>query len=188
MLRFLLGVVAAPAPVGLVDAPVRELGCTRLGWCFLEPVPVAVVAHSTSENRSAVEQLWRLRQGMNAAALLRWDVVDAQAVLLGDGLLAGVDVQAVLASLGIDVHRGLNQPDLDAAPVLVALASAYGSSDLQDRLARARVFRPLAPLCLITGFTESVPVRDVGPPAPQYEDARALLQAAGIAFVSTYGP
>ena len=69
---------------------------------------MAVVAHSTSENRSAVEQLWRLRQGMNAAALLRWDVVDAQAVLLGDGLLAGVDVQAVLASLGIDVHRGLN--------------------------------------------------------------------------------
>lgn len=149
---------------------------------------MAFVAHSTPENRSAVEQLRRLRQGMSAAALLRWDVVDDQAVLLGDGLLAGVDVQAVLESLGINVHRGLNQPGLDAAPVLVALASAYGSSDLQDRLSRARVVRPLAPLCLITGFTQSVSVRDFGPPAPQYQDARALMQAAGIAFVSTYDP
>lgn len=112
-----------------------------------------------------------------------WDIRHRGVILLDADSGAGVELRRVLMGMGLEVFLGPHAAGIIGRPLLVFAAENRGRSELAARLEIARSVHPSAPVCIVTGL---LPVRPSGqgPFAELYDDARALLRAAGIGFLS----
>jgi hypothetical protein len=117
------------------------------------------------------------------AALECWDIRHRSVILLDSDLPGGGELRRVLMGMGLDVFHGPHAAGAVGRPLLLFAAENRGRSELAARLDAARSVHPSAPVCVVTGLLPVSP-SDAGPCAGLYDDGRALLQAAGIGFLS----
>lgn len=132
------------------------------------PIPVAVAVAAA-----------RVAQ----AAAVGADIANRSVVLLDADLAGGADLRALLMGMGVEVFRGPQADGIDGVPLLMFAASSRGRPEIAQRLGMARHVHPTAPLCVVTGVAPDCPPPAARPGEP-HDDARALLQAAGIYFLS----
>lgn len=104
-------------------------------------------------------------------------------VLHGSTYVAGIDLASFFMGMGIEVFHGPHGIPSGTQPLLVISTSGLQRDDCKRLLGTSRHMHPLSAVCVITGdLTNPLPADVVL--SCHFDDARAGLSAAGIAFLS----
>lgn len=127
-------------------------------------------------------------QGIDArvahAAHRCWDVRCPSVILVDSDAAEGVELRRVLMGMGLYVFSGPHAAGIVGQPLLMLCAANRERHDVVVGLGVARAAYPSAPVCVVTGLLPDWAHGEEISGEP-YDDGRALLQAAGIGFVST---
>jgi hypothetical protein len=107
-----------------------------------------------------------------------WADEDYEVILLDGDRPDGMTLRSVLQAMGAQVHLGPHTAETDRTPLILVHARNRHQPEIATRLGIARHVFPTAPVGFVTG--------DIVPAfaATGHDDARRLLGAAGIGFVS----
>lgn len=121
------------------------------------------------------------------AAQTCWGVENNSVILLHAEGTQERSLRGQLQSLGLVVYIGTDCPNIGPSPVIVIDARAWQRADIRQTADAIRRRRPEVALCVVTGLLNTnAPSRLLN--RPQFNDARAFLQAAGFGFFSIVGP
>lgn len=129
---------------------------------------------------------WPNRSAAELAISRCWHVENRQVLQLDGDSPEGRALSACLASLGLEVHHGPHHPGLGTHPVLIVHARNRLGEMVRARIDMARSAFPEAPLCIATNRV-LFPEFRFCPEAPVFDDARALMQAVSLPFLSGLG-
>lgn len=115
------------------------------------------------------------------AALQCIDTPNRSVILIEPVCVAGHDLASLIMGMGFDVFHGPHMPGTEFPPLILVGSAALRRPSAQQALATGRAHHPHSSVCAVTGAFADVGAAGRVPP-PQYEDARACLQAAGIGF------
>ena len=104
-------------------------------------------------------------------------------ILLDADLADSGDLAVILQSMGVDVLHGSHAGRMTECPVIMISAKNRRRPEVMLRMKFARLVYPHAPICLVVGLLPQW----VAPPAAQidlFDDARDILLAAGVCFIS----
>mgnify|MGYP000902757046 CR=1 FL=1 len=121
-----------------------------------------------------------------AAAQGAWEFEDGHVSMLNLESAEARDLRSLLQSLGLDVHAGVDlQKDVEV-PVIMIPAADWRKVAFRQKAEALRRRLPLAIICVVTG---AIVQREwTGKQCrPRFDDARALLQSAGMGFFSLEG-
>lgn len=115
-----------------------------------------------------------------------WDVEDLDVIYLAPNLTECDQWHSVLQSLGLTVFKGAEgfvSSAQSRGPLVMISATDWRANSGGASLQRVLHRFPDATICVISGyFAQKTP--SLGTEYPEYYDGRALLQAAGIGFLS----
>lgn len=177
-------VPTAPISEWLVDSSGGFDRCCRVGsdGAFRARMAWVNVVVGSRVNMSDVAQDLGAR-AVHAALTCR-GIRHPSVILVDADAADGTELRQVLRSMGLDVFHGPYGAGIIGRPLLMLCAGNRGRRDVGVRLDLARRAFPSAPVCVVTGLLPEVSsiADDCGGP---FDDARALLQVAGIGFLST---
>ena len=108
-----------------------------------------------------------------------WGDEDYTVILLDGDFPDGLELRSVLQSVGVQVHIGPHTVLSDEVPVILVHARNRHRAEVALRMDVARRIFPDAAIGFVTGE------RSASMPIHAYSDARVVLGAAGIGFVSS---
>lgn len=162
----------------LVDTPWCCSGCCILGYDYTRAGWRSVVI----ANRSYLDhEISEINQRCNSVARLQSVNSNYCVALIGPDRLEYDELRTLLFAMGINVFGN----EIDSLPtgnvVLIVHSSSRRNPDIVDLLDRAKGRLPNSPVCYISGrFSTQSKLQ-------HFQDARAVLQAAGIGFTSEVG-
>jgi hypothetical protein len=124
------------------------------------------------------------------ASEVYWQVSDVDVVMPIFESPNAMELRALLQSINLTVFCGLEGVDYDVvgdeppvSKVVIFHAADWREPGARAKVGAVRAFLPQAVVCVVTGL---LPVPDASfyPQRPVFDDARAVLQAAGVGFFS----
>lgn len=112
-----------------------------------------------------------------------WGIRNRSVILLDSDSAVGVELRSVLTGMGLAVFHGPYATGIIGRPLLMFAVDNRLRSDVTTRLEITRRVHPTSPVCVVTGLLPVCPSSG-SPYADLYDDGRAMLQAAGIGFLS----
>lgn len=107
-----------------------------------------------------------------------WTGVDYDVILLDCDCPEGFALRSVLQAMGVQVFLGAHSVPSDSSPLIMLHARHRHRKDVSERMACARQIFPSSTVLFVTG--------DVVAPfsTTEFDDARVILGAVGISFVT----
>jgi hypothetical protein len=120
-----------------------------------------------------------------------WEIANLDVHIMISDSQEGHQLRGLLHALGLTVFNGTdhlerqtgNDIQSDASAVFIVHVSDWLTDAFLRELKKLRVILPDAIICVVTGFGP-VPETRFSPKCPDFDDARALLFAAGVEFFS----
>jgi len=94
--------------------------------------------------------------------------------------------RSILQALGLTVFTGLDRHDLGETPLIILDSQSWEQDNWAGKINAMRASYPEAAVCVLTGFAPHCPDPDDFEYL-EFNDARDVLVAAGISFVSIEG-
>lgn len=120
------------------------------------------------------------------AARICWEIENNSVILLQEKGPGKAMLRGQLQALGLDVFDGADCADIGPSPVIVIEARNWQRPEMRRAATAIRRGRPEAAICVLSGLLSS-DMASHSSNNPVFDDARALLQAAGFGFFSISG-